>query len=277
MAFEQTSLGKTGLKTSRLGIGVGYHVDGKSMAWAVENDINYIFWGSIKFRTVPKALKLLGNNRDKAIIAVPCYGHKFIPLNAWIKFTVNRALRVLKRDYLDIFQLAYVSKKPSDSAMEALLKLKEKGKVRHLGITTHNRKLAAELFRDPNLEIFNVRYNAANRGAEKEIFPYVDDQVIVNFNSTRWGQLLKSVNGWPESKPVPKAIDCYRFVLSRPEVRLCMMGVSNLKQLRENVKALEKGPMSEDELNWMREFGDIVYGKKKHIMDSKKISPADPK
>ncbi len=263
MVFEQISLGKTGLKTSRLAIGVGYHPSAKAIAWAVENGINYIFWGSIKFRVVPKALKLLGKNRDKVIIAVPCYGHKFIPLNAWIKFTVNRALRSLKRDYLDIFQLAYVSKKPSDSAMEALLKLKEQGKVRNLGITTHNRKLAAELFRDPNMEIFNIRYNAANRGAEKEIFPYVDDQVIVNFNSTRWGTLLKPAKGWPEDKPAPKAIDCYRFVLSRPEVSVCMMGISNIEQLKENVKTLELGPMSEDELKWMREFGDAVYGKSK--------------
>ena len=263
MAFEQISLGKTGLRTSPLGIGVGYHPSAKALAWAVENDINYIFWGSIKFRVVPKALKLLGKNRDKAIIAVPCYGHKFIPLNTWIKFTVNRALRTLKRDYLDIFQLAYITKKPSDSVMEALHKLKEQGKVRHFGITTHNRKLAAELFKKPHLEFFNVRYNAANRGAENEIFPYVDDQVIVNFNSIRWGTLLKTAKGWPEDKPVPKAIDCYRFVLSRPEVSVCMMGISNLKQLKENAKALDMGPMSEDELKWMREFGDAVYGKSK--------------
>ncbi len=263
MAFEQISLGKTGLQTSRLGIGVGYHPSAKALAWAVENGINYIFWGSIKFRSVPKSLKLLGKNRDKAIIAVPCYGHKFIPLNTWINYTVNRALRSLKRDYLDIFQLAFISKKPTDSTMEALLKLKEQGKVKHLGITTHNRKLAADLFKDPNMEIFNVRYNAANRGAEKEIFPYVDDQVIVNFNSTRWGKLLKTAKGWPEDKPVPKAIDCYRFVLSRPEVSVCMMGISNIEQLKENAKVLELGPMSEDELKWMREFGDAVYGKSK--------------
>ncbi|TET53404.1 MAG: aldo/keto reductase [Actinobacteria bacterium] len=276
MAFEQQPLGKTGLKTARLGIGVGYHINGKSMAWAIENGINYIFWGSIKFRTVPKALKLLGKNRDKAIIAVPCYGHKFIPLSRWVTFTVNSALKALKRDYLDIFQLAYIPKIPSDSLIEAMLKLKEQGKVRHLGITTHNRKLATELFKNKDFEIFNIRYNAANRGAEKEVYPYVDNQVIVNYNSTRWGQLLKSIAGWPENKPVPKAIDCYRFVLSRPEVRLCLMGVSNLRQLRGNVKALEKGPMSEEELQWMREFGDMVYNKKKHFMDSKKISPAKP-
>ena len=263
MAFERINLGKTGLKTSRLAIGVGYHPSAKALAWAVENGINYIFWGSIKFRVVPKALKLLGKNRDKAIIAVPCYGHKFVPLNAWINLTANRALRSLKRDYLDIFQLAYITKKPTDSTMEALLKLKEKGKVKHLGITTHNRKLAAELFKDPNMEFFNIRYNAANRGAEKEIFPYVDNQVIVNFNSTRWGRLLKQPKGWPDDKPVAKAIDCYRFVLSRPEVSVCMMGISNIEQLKENAKALELGPMSKDELDWMKKFGSEVYGKNK--------------
>lgn len=274
MAIEQLPLGKTDLKAARLGIGVGYHINAKAMAWAIENGINYIFWGSIKFRTVSKALKLLGKNRDKAIIAVPCYGHRYIPFSRWINFTVNSALKVLKRDYLDIFQLGYLPKKPSDSLMEAMLRLKEQGKVKHLGVSTHYRKLAAELFKDPNLEVFNIRYNAANRGAEKEIFPFVDSSkdVIVNFNSTRWGQLLKPVEGW--DKPLPTAVDCYRFVLSRPEVNVCLTGASNLEQLKQNVKALELGPMSEDELNRMRQFGDIVYKRKSHLMDSKKVSPA---
>ena len=31
--------------------------------------------------------------------------------------------------------------------------------------------------------------------------------------------------------------------------------------LKENLQALEKGPLSEDEMTWMREFGKRVYGK----------------
>lgn len=277
MSFEQIKLGQTELKAARLGIGNGYRIDSKAIAWAVENGLNYIFWGSIKFHQVPKALKLLGQNSNKAIIAVPCYGHKYIPLKQWVSFTVNRSLKVLKRDYLDIFQLAYITKKPSNSIMELLKRFKKEGKIKHLGITTHDRKLAKELFDDPNLEIFNIRYNAANRGAEKEIFPFFNkEKALVNFTSTRWGQLLKPIGGWPEDKPIPKAVDCYRFVLTRPEISVCLTGASNIDQLKENVKVLGLGPMSEDELAWIKKFGDLVYRNKRAFMDSKKVSPANP-
>jgi len=268
MGFEQFPLGKTSLEAARLGIGVGYHIDAKAMAWAVENGLNYIFWGSLKFRTVPRALKLLGKNRDKAIIAVPCYGARYVSSSKWVNFSVNRALKVLKRDYLDIFQLGWLEEVPKDIVMEAVLKLKEQGKIRHLGITTHNRKLAAKMLEDPNFEVFNIRYNAANRGAEKEIFPFVkDSHAIVNFTSTRWGQLLKPIKGWQGK--VPTALDCYRFVLSQPEVSVCLTGAKNIKELRENIKVLNMEPMLEDELNWMREFGDLVYKGKSHVMESK--------
>jgi len=268
MAFEQLPLGKMELKTARLGIGVGYHINARAMAWGVENGINYIFWGSLKFRTVPKALKLLGKNRDKAIIAVPCYGQRYVSSPKWITFSVNRALSSLKRDYLDIFQLGWLEEVPKDIVMEAVLKLKEQGKIKHLGITTHNRKLTAQLLKDPNFEVFNIRYNAANRGAEREIFPFIEERhAIVNFTSTRWGQLLKPIEGW-EGK-VPTALDCYRFVLSRPEVSVCLTGSKNIKELRENVKVLNMEPMNKEELNWMREFGDLVYKGKNHMMERK--------
>jgi hypothetical protein len=33
-----------------------------------------------------------------------------------------------------------------------------------------------------------------------------------------------------------------------------------VEQVRENLAALEKGPLSEDEMTWMRDFGRAVHG-----------------
>ena len=43
--------------------------------------------------------------------------------------------------------------------------------VRRLGITTHQRPLAAEAARSGKLDLLMIRYNAAHRGAETEVFP----------------------------------------------------------------------------------------------------------
>jgi predicted aldo/keto reductase-like oxidoreductase len=61
----------------------------------------------------------------------------------------------------------------------------------------------------------------------------------------------------------PTAVDCYRFVLSNPAVDVCMMGARSIEQMRENLKTLNRGPMTAEELKRMRRIGDYVYKKKK--------------
>lgn len=48
MAFEQYPLANTGLKSARLGIGAAYGLEAADIVWAVENGLNYVFWGSFK-------------------------------------------------------------------------------------------------------------------------------------------------------------------------------------------------------------------------------------
>ncbi|MDI1435678.1 hypothetical protein [Polyangium sorediatum] len=54
--------------------------------------------------------------------------------------------------------------------------------------------------------------------------------------------------------------DCYRFQLSSPHVDLALTGPKNRAELEDNLAAVEKGPLSEDEAKWMREFGRKVHG-----------------
>ena len=62
----------------------------------------------------------------------------------------------------------------------------------------------------------------------------------------------------PGQSPL-SAVDCYRFVLSHPGVDICMTGARSEQQMRENLKVLETGPMSEDELSRMRTIGDHIH------------------
>jgi aryl-alcohol dehydrogenase-like predicted oxidoreductase len=48
--------------------------------------------------------------------------------------------------------------------------------------------------------------------------------------------------------------------LSRDEVDLNLMGVQNEDQLRANLRGLEAGPLTKEEMIWMREFGRVVHG-----------------
>jgi hypothetical protein len=105
-----------------------------------------------------------------------------------------------------------------------------------------------------------VRYNAAHPGAERDIFPHLARRrpTVVAYTATDWRRLLKAPRKWKGK--VPTAGDCYRFCLSSPHVDVTLCGPGSVAQLDENLKALERGPMEAEELQWMREFGAVVHG-----------------
>jgi aryl-alcohol dehydrogenase-like predicted oxidoreductase len=82
---------------------------------------------------------------------------------------------------------------------------------------------------------------------------------LVAYTATSWKQLLSS-RKLAAGEKVPAAADCYRFVLSRPEVDVCMTGPSNAAQMEEALRALDQGPMSEAEIAWMRRVGAAKRG-----------------
>jgi aryl-alcohol dehydrogenase-like predicted oxidoreductase len=55
-------------------------------------------------------------------------------------------------------------------------------------------------------------------------------------------------------------------VLSHPSVHICLTAPSNRKQLEANLKALEDGPLTEEELADMQRFGDAVHDAKHWFM-----------
>ena len=146
--------------------------------------------------------------------------------------------------------------------MDLGMKLKEKGLARHLALSGHNRKLFPKLM-ESEIDIFQVRYNPSNSGAEKDVFPFCGGENrpgMISFTATRWGQLLKEAKMPAGEKPLT-AKECYRYVLSNPAVDVCMTGARNHEMLSENLETLDSGPLSEIEMERIRRIGDHVYGK----------------
>jgi predicted aldo/keto reductase-like oxidoreductase len=145
---------------------------------------------------------------------------------------------------------------------DACQRLKDKGMVRHLAVSSHDRRFLGSVAPNAPCGIFHLRYNAVHRGAETEVFPFLGAQLgVVAYTATSWAQLLNN-KLMPAGERPPSASDCYRFVLSHPAVHVCMTGTGTLEQTREALLALDRGPMSDEELNWMRRVGDALYLRK---------------
>ncbi len=261
---EPVILGRTGLKVGRLGIASGYGAPTAAIEEAFERGCNYVTWGTVIKGYKPEMRQALKNivakgQRDRLVLAAFTYAHS----NFFTERMLRRGLKSAGLDHADVLILGYFSRSVPRRLVEGALRMKEKGLVRFIGLSSHNRKLLGELGRDGAFDVLHLRYNAAHRGAETEIFPLLSADKrpgTVVFTATRWGQLLKPKKMPPGEKP-PTAADCYRFVLSHPAVDVCMSGVKTIEQMRENLGLLDAGPMSEDELARMRRIGDHVHGK----------------
>ena len=137
--------------------------------------------------------------------------------------------------------------------------------MRFLGISSHNRALIGQIMASPNspVDACMMRYNAAHVGAERDIFPRVPTQNapgLIAFTATRWGQLVNPKKMPPGEEPLTAA-DCYRFALSNPYVDVCLTGPKTERELQENMQALTRGPLSEEEMERVRRIGNFVYRK----------------
>lgn len=201
--------------------------------------------------------------RDRLVLVTLTYAHN----NFLTEHYLRKGLRAAATDYADVLLLGYFNKRPPQKLLDGALRLKELGLIRFVGLTTHNRKLVPELHREGLFDVIHFRYNAAHRSAEADIFPFVTNQEtkdgerpgMVSFTATRWGKLLRA-NKMPAGEPPLTAAECYRFVLSNPGVDVCMMGAKNKEQMQENLRVLEQGPLTEQELERVWKIGDHVYG-----------------
>jgi aryl-alcohol dehydrogenase-like predicted oxidoreductase len=264
MSFDPAILGRTGLKVGRLGLGVGYGIPSDAVEEAFERGVNYFYWGAFRMKGMGRAIRRLAkNNREKMVVTVQNYW----PSEGLIPQGIKRVLRQLNLDYADVLLFSTFRRRPNQRALDAALKLKEKGLIRHLGLACHLRSRYAKVEKEKFFDVFHIRYNAVHRGAEKDVFPLLPKENgpgIVIYTATCWTKLLRQ-NYIPKNEKVPKATDCYRFVLSHPSVHVCLCAPKNLEQTQEDLKTLEMGPMAEVELAWMKRVGDYIYHKGKGV------------
>jgi len=257
---EPGLLGKTGLSVGRLGVGSGYGAPAAAYEEAFESGCNYFYW-TLRRAGMRDAIKNIcgQGKRDQLIIAIQSYSRSELLMEIFTK----KALKSLGLNEVDIFLLGWHQRQPSRRVINKALQMKKKGYFRFLGMTGHNRPLFPQMARLGVFDLFHIRYNAAHRGAETEVFPFIPEsnrQGTLGYTATRWGNLIDPKRT-PKGLAVPRASDCYRFVLTQPQIDVCLTGPANRDQLTEAMTALDHGPMNDDELAWMRRVGDHIHAK----------------
>lgn len=271
-SFTHNILPVVGKNVFRMGIAGNYGIDSSDIRWAADSGANYWVWGRSYGKTTDGIRDVLKADREKQVVALLGWGYF-----GWqVRRGVENGLRQLNTEYLDVFKLGWLGRTSVYSAgvVDALLKLKQEGKIRSIGISIHDRKRAGKLALDSALDLFMIRYNAKHPGAEEDIFPhlYKRNPAIVSYTALAWGQLIRPLKKstmppWPgggdfTGPPLSPEL-CYRFVLSNPQVHIVLTGPQNRDQLQKNMEAIRQGPLSPEEIAWIKRYGELVRRKKR--------------
>ncbi len=189
--MEYRPLGKTGLNVSvaglgcggnsRLGLGRGASTDECVAVVRTAVDLGVTFLDTAEAYGTEEVVgaAVRHYDRSKLVISTKAIFRAGDSADT-VKPRVEAALKRLGLDYVDIFHFHAVD--PSayehhrDVLAPALVKLKEQGKVRHVGITETGprdpeQKMLAKAIQEAPWEVIMLAYSLMNQGAQRRIFP----------------------------------------------------------------------------------------------------------
>lgn len=162
------TLGKTGLKISEVGFG-GIPIIRLQTAEAV-GVLRHAFDRGVTFYDTANAYhdsedkmgRALSEVHDRVVIATKTIRRDA----AGAMEQLENSLRMLRTDYVDLYQFHQVAQETDwetitgpGGALEAMVKAREQGKIRHLGVTSHNLSMAVKLVNTTMFETVQFPFN----------------------------------------------------------------------------------------------------------------------
>ncbi len=144
--MKKVRLGRTNLQVTKTAFGalpiqrITLEESDKLLRKAFEGGINFFDTANMYTDSEEKIGHALSDVRDKIIIATKS---QVFDKNRIID-NIDNSLRSLKTDYIDIFQFHNPQQLPSDEIYQVVCQEKQKGKINHIGITSHKIDLAFE-------------------------------------------------------------------------------------------------------------------------------------
>jgi diketogulonate reductase-like aldo/keto reductase len=161
---------------------------------------------------------------------------------------MNQSFRLLKRQMMDLMQVHNLV--DWQTHLKTLLKWKEEGRVRYIGITHYidsAHDTLAQIISNNPIDFVQVNYNLSDTHADQRLFGVAQERkvaVIIN-RPFQEGALFNQVKG----KALPSyaaEFDCaswaqffLKFIISHPAVTCAIPGTSKISHLVDNLGAAQ--------------------------------------
>jgi aryl-alcohol dehydrogenase-like predicted oxidoreductase len=162
------TLGKTGLKPSGVGYGLGQYPDPDIIARCIELGVNYFDTGRIYGGGHSERIFGIGikGKRDKVLISTKSSEMK---KEAILK-DIDTSLQTLGTDHVDVYLLhgRDAPDRAPEEAIEALRIIKKQGKTRAIGISTHDPNNMVDYAIKCNLDVVQTSYSYVIGGVYRD-------------------------------------------------------------------------------------------------------------
>jgi len=173
-------LGKTGLMISEVGFGgipiirIGTDEAVCVLRHALDRGITFYDTANAYRDSEEKIGRAFQGLRDRVVIATKSIRRDAVALMEQL----DNSLEKLRTDYIDLYQLHQIAHEEEwqavtapGGALEAVVRAKESGKVRHIGVTSHSLKMAIKLVRTGIFSTIQFPFNLIETAACDELFP----------------------------------------------------------------------------------------------------------
>lgn len=249
--MQYTTLGKTGLKVSRLGFGgiPIQKVDAATTRTLIEKmvayGVNYI--DTARGYTVSEAFlgEALEGYRDKFVLATKSMAVTKKAMAA----DIETSLKNFRTDYIDLYQIHNPSAENFEKiiapggALEALIEAKEAGKIGHIGFTTHTTPLFEKALACDWVETIMFPYNLVETQGEDLMHQCTEKNIgfIV----------MKPLAGGAIEDPEL----ALRFICANPDATIVIPGMYDVKEIDINLAAVENtAPLTDAEFAKIEEI-----------------------
>ena len=143
---------------------------------ALDAGVNFIDTAEGYLNSEAMLGKALVGRRDRVVLATKLSG-EHSPQH--VRAAIDNSLRQLRTDYIDLYQIHRPDPRwPIAGTMAELVKLKEEGKVRYLGVSNFSVEQTAEAATCGPIASAQPHYSMLFRGIEKDLLPYCHEQGI---------------------------------------------------------------------------------------------------
>lgn len=239
-------LGRTGLNVSVIGMGgipvqrIGTQDAVRVIEEAFALGVNFIDTARGYTDSEAKFGEVLPKYRDNVIVATKSMARTKDDMAG----DIEKSLKDLKLDYIDIYQMHNVKDEVSlkkvlepGGALDALKQAREKGKIRHIGITGHIPAVLVKAVSTGEFDTVQFPFNPVETSGLDELIPLSQKMNI--------GRIaMKPFAGGA----IKKSILSLRYILDHG-LTTVIPGMDTIDQVKENVLAGEQTkPLSEDEM-----------------------------